>query len=200
MSYFFRHIRLSRHMGAMVPWCSTAALTLVTATTVAVVIQDHHDSNVPPTPTRPPVSSRVLTHCDAAAAAVPNPTIQPTKIRPGGQMRHVPSHVTNDHHHIDRTTTRTKNDNTVVDETEVYYHNLFPLRQLFVPAVEYPLWDENWDERQPSSSTESAEEQKTQKRQLRKNGVTRHILLVRHGQYDETHKVRFMYVYPCWFR
>ena len=26
-------------------------------------------------------------------------------------------------------------------------------------------------------------------RQIRKEGVTRHILLIRHGQYEETHKV-----------
>ena len=210
MSYFFRHIRLSRHMGAMVPWCSTAALTLVTATTLAVVAsQDDADSNVHRTTTgastrSPVLSSRALTHCDAA----PNPTTilrpnenPPTKIRPGGQMRTVPSHVTNDHndhHRNDRTTTgstTSRNVNNVVNENEVYYHNLFPLRQLFVPAVEYPLWDENWDERQPASNTPttSAEEQKTQIRQLRKNGVTRHIILVRHGQYDETHKVSFIF-------
>ena len=114
-------------------------------------------------------------------------------------MRSVPSHVTtdgDDHHRNDHTTINsTKIDNSVVDENELYYHNLFPLRQLFVPAVEYPLWDENWDERQPSSNTPttSAEEQKTQIRQLRKNGVTRHIILVRHGQYDETHKVSFIF-------
>ena len=207
MSYFFRHIRLSRHMGAMVPWCSTAALTLVTATTLAAVAsQDDADSNVHRTTTgtitrSPVLSSHALTHCDAAS----NPTtIQLKEIRPGGQMRSVPSHVTtddDDHHRNDRTTngsttTGSRNVNNVVDENEVYYHNLFPLRQLFVPAVEYPLWDENWDERQPSSNTPttSAEEQKTQIRQLRKNGVTRHIILVRHGQYDETHKVSFIFI------
>jgi hypothetical protein len=37
-------------------------------------------------------------------------------------------------------------------------------------------------------------------RYIRKNGVTRHIIMIRHGQYDETHKVRnmrlsYMYAY-----
>jgi hypothetical protein len=25
-----------------------------------------------------------------------------------------------------------------------WFHNLFPLRQLFVPRVPYPLWDDDW--------------------------------------------------------
>lgn len=25
-----------------------------------------------------------------------------------------------------------------------WFHNLFPLRQLFEPRVPYPLWDDNW--------------------------------------------------------
>jgi hypothetical protein len=68
------------------------------------------------------------------------------------------------------------------------YHGLFPLRQLFVPAVEYPLWDNDWDGRQPEESGDS-DENRRMHRKIRKHGVTRHIILIRHGQYDETYKV-----------
>lgn len=61
---------------------------------------------------------------------------------------------------------------------------VFPLRQLWVPLRPYPWWDVNWDGRHNNDADRDAQ------RRLRKTGVTRHILLVRHGQYDETHKVR----------
>lgn len=65
------------------------------------------------------------------------------------------------------------------------FYNLFPKRQLWQPKLEYPLWDKNWDGRSPTlSGDEEADRQ--QMRKLRKEGVTRHIILVRHGQYDET--------------
>jgi serine/threonine-protein phosphatase PGAM5 len=67
------------------------------------------------------------------------------------------------------------------------FHKLFPKRQLFQPRVEYPLWDENWDGRHPPS-TGDADEDRKRARSIRKEGVTRHIILVRHGQYDETEK------------
>jgi len=34
-------------------------------------------------------------------------------------------------------------------------------------------------------------------RYIRKNGVTRHIMMIRHGQYDETHKVRGTHFISC---
>ena len=68
------------------------------------------------------------------------------------------------------------------------YHGLFPLRQLWKPRLEYPLWDANWDGKEPKS-TGSVEKDRARARQIRKTGVTRHIILVRHGQYDETYKV-----------
>jgi hypothetical protein len=68
------------------------------------------------------------------------------------------------------------------------YHGLFPERQLFVPAVEYPLWDSDWDGRQPEETGDSHEDRQMH-RKIRKHGVTRHIILIRHGQYDETYKV-----------
>ncbi|KAG7362068.1 histidine phosphatase superfamily protein [Nitzschia inconspicua] len=64
------------------------------------------------------------------------------------------------------------------------FHGLFPKRQLWQPKVEYPLWDPNWDGRSPSS-TGDVEEDRRKLRKIRKEGVTRHIILVRHGQYDE---------------
>jgi hypothetical protein len=65
------------------------------------------------------------------------------------------------------------------------FHKMFPKRQLWQPKLEYPLWDKNWDGRSPTpSGDEEADRHKMRK--LRKEGVTRHIILVRHGQYDET--------------
>jgi hypothetical protein len=114
----------------------------------------------------------------------------PHPIRPGGQMR------------LTSIITKESDDNDNNDDDEVWYHNLFPLRQLFLPAVEYPLWDENWDERHSihlsndHPEEEHVDQYKKYMRQLRKNGVTRHIILIRHGQYDETHKVC---IYVCMY-
>ena len=67
------------------------------------------------------------------------------------------------------------------------FHDLFPQRQLFIPALPYPLWNTNWDGLQPESTGDDEEDRRMMRR-LRKKGVTRHIILVRHGQYDETFK------------
>lgn len=67
------------------------------------------------------------------------------------------------------------------------YYGFFPARQLWQPKLEYPLWDKNWDGRQPAS-TGDPEEDRRVLRHMRKTGVTRHIILIRHGQYDETYK------------
>ena len=69
------------------------------------------------------------------------------------------------------------------------FYGLFPKCQLWQPRVEYPLWDDNWDGRQPPS-TGDKEKDRERMRQMRMTGVTRHIILIRHGQYDETYKVR----------
>jgi hypothetical protein len=74
-------------------------------------------------------------------------------------------------------------------DAEGDYHGFFPKRQLWQPKVEYPLWDSNWDGRE-LPPTGDKEEDRNRARRIRKTGVTRHIILVRHGQYDETHKVR----------
>jgi hypothetical protein len=68
------------------------------------------------------------------------------------------------------------------------YHGLFPMRQLWKPALEYPLWNKDWDGRHEETTGDPDEDRRIQ-RQLRKSGITRHIILVRHGQYDETFKV-----------
>jgi serine/threonine-protein phosphatase PGAM5 len=70
---------------------------------------------------------------------------------------------------------------------EEWYANIFPKRQLHVPTKAYPLWDSNWDHKQPTPLADTEDERK-KLREIRKHGTTRHIILVRHGQYDETHK------------
>jgi hypothetical protein len=72
------------------------------------------------------------------------------------------------------------------------FHGMFPARQLFQPAVPYPLWNSNWDGRQPEA-TDDPQADKQRMRTIRKTGTTRHIVLIRHGQYDETHRVRHVY-------
>lgn len=67
------------------------------------------------------------------------------------------------------------------------FRGLFPKRQLWQPTIEYPLWDKNWDGKQPES-TGSDEKDRKRMRSIRKTGVTRHIILIRHGQYDESSK------------
>jgi hypothetical protein len=73
-------------------------------------------------------------------------------------------------------------------DAEGDYYGHFPKRQLWQPKVEYPLWDNNWDGRElPSTGVKEDDRQRA--RHIRKTGVTRHVILIRHGQYDETHKV-----------
>eukprot|EP00581_Thalassiosira_minuscula_P008958 CAMPEP_0183707838 /NCGR_PEP_ID=MMETSP0737-20130205/4281_1 /TAXON_ID=385413 /ORGANISM="Thalassiosira miniscula, Strain CCMP1093" /LENGTH=506 /DNA_ID=CAMNT_0025935569 /DNA_START=10 /DNA_END=1530 /DNA_ORIENTATION=- len=78
------------------------------------------------------------------------------------------------------------------EESDGLYHGLFPRRQLWRPKLEYPLWDNDWDGRRPPSidmeKNESGMTEAQRDRSIRKNGVTRHIILIRHGQYDETHR------------
>lgn len=67
------------------------------------------------------------------------------------------------------------------------FHGMFPKRQLWEPKVPYPLWDSNWDGKRPMPTGDEIVDRERE-RELRRNGVTRHIILIRHGQYDETHK------------
>jgi len=83
-------------------------------------------------------------------------------------------------------------------EEDGLYHGLFPRRQLWRPRVEYPLWDNDWDQRRPppiekveSEEGEDGNKQMTEaqrERYIRKKGITRHIILIRHGQYQENFK------------
>jgi len=73
------------------------------------------------------------------------------------------------------------------EEEGPMFHNLFPQRQLWNPKLEYPLWDEDWDGRKMKGTGDEAKDL-DMKRSIRKKGVTRHIILIRHGQYDEQHK------------
>lgn len=75
------------------------------------------------------------------------------------------------------------------EEEGPFFHNLFPIRQLWKPNLEYPLWDPDWDGRKMEVEGIDKDKEKEMMRYIRKNGVTRHIILIRHGQYDETHKV-----------
>ncbi|MGK3735575.1 MAG: serine/threonine-protein phosphatase PGAM5 [Bacillariaceae sp.] len=68
------------------------------------------------------------------------------------------------------------------------FYGLFPERQLWKPMVEYPLWDSNWDGLMPPT-TGDKDEDRRRKRQTRKEGVTRHVILIRHGQYTENEKL-----------
>lgn len=68
------------------------------------------------------------------------------------------------------------------------------------PRLEYPLWDYDWDGRHPppididqdqassvSSTFKNFTTEVQRDRHIRKHGITRHIILIRHGQYDETY-------------
>ena len=72
-------------------------------------------------------------------------------------------------------------DTESADDAELY-HGLFPTRQLFHPTMEYPLWNYNWDGRRPPVTGDAAADKKRD-RHIRKTGVTRHVILVRHGTF-----------------
>ena len=54
--------------------------------------------------------------------------------------------------------------------------------QLFSPAKPYPHWDSNWDFREEAAEAEG----KSGSKKAKAATTHRHIILVRHGQYDET--------------
>lgn len=58
-------------------------------------------------------------------------------------------------------------------------------RQLHQPKVPYPAWDYNWDDRAIPGKTDLEGHKSGKARKVK--GKTRHIILVRHGQYDETY-------------
>jgi serine/threonine-protein phosphatase PGAM5 len=62
-------------------------------------------------------------------------------------------------------------------QQEGYAFNGFTPRK---PTVPYPGWDVNWDSRNPPAVEKGAPKLRS--------GPSRHLILVRHGQYDESHK------------
>jgi serine/threonine-protein phosphatase PGAM5 len=61
-------------------------------------------------------------------------------------------------------------------------------RQIRTPQIPYPAWDYNWDDKMTSISSPESVSTAQGLRESKAQGKTRHIILVRHGQYDETHK------------
>ena len=71
--------------------------------------------------------------------------------------------------------------------------NYFSKRQLWQPKRPYPAWDSNWDQKHSSkihSSSHDNNDDNDDDDDAVLTGVTRHVILIRHGQYDETHPVR----------
>jgi hypothetical protein len=128
-----------------------------------------------------------VTLCDAVA----DPAVKKTApYKPSDPAEPVADNAGND----DNNKTNKPKGGMWGEEEDGLFHGLFPRRQLWRPHLEYPLWDSNWDGRQPppvesDDKDESARLTAQRDRQIRKNGVTRHVILIRHGQYDETFKV-----------
>jgi hypothetical protein len=67
------------------------------------------------------------------------------------------------------------------------YGRFHPQRQIHEPFLPYPAWDYNWDGRQtPFTSPEFLMHGSDAFAASKTHGTTRHILLIRHGQYDES--------------
>jgi serine/threonine-protein phosphatase PGAM5 len=73
------------------------------------------------------------------------------------------------------------------DDTDATFQGCLK-RQICIPKIQYPAWDYNWDGHMTSVSTPERVATPEGLRESKAAGKTRHIILVRHGQYDETHK------------
>ena len=86
---------------------------------------------------------------------------------------------------------------------EGMFHGQVLKRQMRIPVMPYPLWDYNWDGKMtsdtsleafregranPSSTKQKGKDGSYQGNRKSRKGKTRHLLLVRHGQYHEKHK------------
>eukprot|EP00934_Nitzschia_sp_Nitz4_P003878 Nitzschia sp. Nitz4//scaffold159_size51929//17441//18498//NITZ4_006874-RA/size51929-augustus-gene-0.79-mRNA-1//-1//CDS//3329537559//3868//frame0 len=76
--------------------------------------------------------------------------------------------------------------NTSTNEGEALFQGQCLQRQLFQPRVPYPAWDYNWDGRMTDATSLQGVRRDLD---LQVRGKTRHIILVRHGQYDESSKL-----------
>jgi hypothetical protein len=70
------------------------------------------------------------------------------------------------------------------DKDAEMFENQCLKRQLHQPKVPYPAWDYNWDDKAIPGKTDFEGHKTGEARKVK--GKTRHIILVRHGQYDET--------------
>lgn len=77
---------------------------------------------------------------------------------------------------------------TDTDTEPSLFHGQCLQRQLHHPKLPYPAWDYNWDGRQTPNTTLESLSTVDGMMDSRRRGTTRHILLIRHGQYDETYK------------
>lgn len=79
----------------------------------------------------------------------------------------------------------------MVGDDDTLFQGLFPKRQLWQSRMpHHALWDKNWDQEMETRSSGKEEvnviDAMNRERELRRRGVTRHIILIRHGQYDES--------------
>eukprot|EP00980_Cylindrotheca_fusiformis_P002242 scaffold517_cov119-Cylindrotheca_fusiformis.AAC.25 len=79
---------------------------------------------------------------------------------------------------------KTQSEAASTKEKEELFEGQCLKRQLHQPKVPYPAWDYNWDGKAIPGTTDLEGHKSGKARKVK--GKTRHILLVRHGQYDET--------------
>lgn len=121
-----------------------------------------------------PTATSNTARCEAGASSSTNTSSSSSSSSSASSSHH--------HHHSSERTEGFR-----PSEGDAFYHGLFPKRQLWHPKYDYPQWDRNWDGREPPL-TDDKDKDRELWRHIRKEGVTRHIILIRHGQYDETHK------------
>jgi len=88
-------------------------------------------------------------------------------------------------------TTATKSIEDDDDEEEELFENQCLKRQMYIPKYPYPAWDYNWDGRETPEISLEGHKQGLQKNVMDKKNKnkTRHIILVRHGQYYDDESV-----------
>lgn len=74
------------------------------------------------------------------------------------------------------------------EDNTTMFHGQCLSRQLRRPKLPYPAWDYNWDHRETEATSKEALSGQAQFAKSKSIGQTRHILLIRHGQYDERFK------------